>query len=81
VPQGTYNQTQAQEACAAFAPGGPCMQYSNFCGLAAALFVCNVGSSSCTCWEYQGPNPEAVYANTSSNVCSCSTAPGVLTWN
>jgi hypothetical protein len=81
VSQGTYNQTQALEACAAFAPGGPCIQGSTFCGLAVALFVCNVGSSSCTCWEYQGPNPGAVYANASSNVCSCSTASGLPPWN
>ncbi len=81
----TYNQTQAQSACAAFTGNGLfCVTPSAaFCGtLQQTTSVCsNVpGATTYYCWEYAGPSPGTVQKTTLSNAVVCP-ASGDPTWN
>lgn len=78
---GTYNQTQAMEACTAFTNNSTqCAQSANSCAGTITYAVCSVAFSTCRCWQYSGPNPGTVQSST----VGCSTQCGAATdpkWN
>ena len=87
--QGTHNQTQAEEACAAFTgSSGACKQSTSggcnclllFCG-ASAQSMCGMAGSACHCWQYSGPNAGKVESESTSN-CKASCGSGSdPSWN
>jgi len=84
APAGTYNQTEAQEACSAFAGnsasctiqscssgggGGP-----GRAGLEQA--VCSTGAKTCSCWTFSGENAGLVQSTNSNKCDPCGGRPG-----
>jgi hypothetical protein len=83
---GTYNQTQAQAACEAFAGAGQCKKGTACCGGLSALGAClgttdssecGTSGGNCRCWQYSGTS-EGTVQTTCSASCGASGDPG---WN
>lgn len=82
VPLGTYNGTQASNACAAYTGNlGSCFDFDcadpgNFDNV-----VCGLLGADCACWTYAGALTTGLTVNDpSSNACTCP-AVGDNTWN
>lgn len=80
VPQGTYDTTQATEACVAYT-GNPSQCHAATCG--AASVVCSSGAlTSCACWGFAGAGAGHVESSGQAGILNCvcpgPTAPG---WN
>jgi hypothetical protein len=77
----TYNQAQAQVACAAYtgsaeacSPSTTCcngLQIGSFCTGVTAQSVCGSAAGKCYCWQYEGPNSGRVESEGSSCKASC----------
>ena len=85
----TYNATQAQEACEAYAGRGQCSASQTCCLLGVggacvgntASSVCGAVQGQCFCWQYAGNLPGTVQAVGSGK---CTAACGARTdapWN
>jgi hypothetical protein len=70
VEAGTYNETQALEACAAFTgDAAACVNNAFPCSQAGQ--VCSTGFSTCACWKYMGNTDVGRVLNTGTTSCSC----------
>jgi hypothetical protein len=70
VEAGTYNETQAFEACAAFTgDAGACA--NNPFGCSQSNQVCSTGFTSCACWKYSGPSDVGKVVNNGDASCTC----------
>ena len=70
VEAGTYNETQAFEACAAFTgDSGACANNPISCSQSNS--VCSSRFTSCACWKYSGPQDVGKVLNTGTTSCSC----------
>jgi hypothetical protein len=74
---GTYNLTQAMEACTAFTNNANQCHDLNCVGTGDSV-VCNNGASSCHCWAYSGSASGRVSAASAN--CNCPAAND-LTWD
>jgi hypothetical protein len=64
------DRTLAEDACAAFVaatPGAECVTVQLGC-VGSGFGVCAQGASSCSCWEYAGPNAGHVHTG---SACAC----------
>ena len=79
VTTGTYNQTQATEACAAYTGNQAlCTAYS-CTGPGSNSVVCGTTGSVCICWNFSGSNVGHAHSSGSS-ACACP-ASNDVTWN
>jgi hypothetical protein len=76
VAQGTYNSTQALEACEAEDGVGNCVVTT--CG--GFGVVCSTGADNCRCWNYNG-SAQGYAFDGNGKQCWCTTAPGPNPWN
>src|SRR5262249_54745687 len=80
VAGGTYDQTQATEACAAFTGDASQCHVSTTCASGVSA-VCSDGSSSaCNCWVFGGSGVGKVKTNSQGN-CNCSVHGNSPSWN
>jgi hypothetical protein len=77
VPAGTYNLTQATEACTAYTGSAALCTFSS-CG-GSLNTVCGPGPQGCACWQFSGTNTGHVVASGSSS-CFCP-GPGDPGWD
>jgi hypothetical protein len=86
--QGSYNQSQAQEACTAYTGNASaCTPSTTCCGITlgvclgvTAHSVCGSANGKCNCWQYQGQNPGKVETEGSGCSASCG-GGGDPSWN
>ncbi len=76
VAQGTYNSTQANEACTAYASG--CQTFS-CTGPGSNMVVCVTANGNCVCWNFSGSNVGHVHQS-GSTTCNCPTGSDP-SWN
>jgi hypothetical protein len=77
--QGTYDTTQATEACGSYTGNQAACSESGCTGPGSNHVVCGTSGSMCVCWDYSGSNAGHVYSS-GSTTCYCpgSTDPS---WN
>jgi hypothetical protein len=81
----TYNQAEAQAACAAYGQG-TCTNVTSSCEGGSESAVCECGAGFLapgTCWAYAGQNKGMVYSVTGAlGVCSpCNASSSLAPWN
>jgi hypothetical protein len=74
TPSGTYNQTEAFAACAAFT-GNAALCSPGACNRS----VCSTGAPTCACWTYSGSFSGRV-TSSSTTYCMCNSS-GAAIWN
>jgi hypothetical protein len=86
APSGTYNATQALEACAAFAGENASCTIASCAGpgdnagrAAGEQAACSTGGSVCNCWTFTGPNAGLVQSTNTTKCRPC--ANGGSSWN
>jgi hypothetical protein len=76
-PLGTYTQSQAMSACAAYG-GGTCAAYA--CSGNAGFLVCAAaGAPNCVCWKYNAGNSGVT--GKISTTCGCPISNSAPSWN
>jgi hypothetical protein len=79
APIGTYNETQAIEACtAATGDAGACVMDPGGLSCSGGDVVCFVDSSICQCWRYAN-RPGA--SGTFTGACGCISNAAAVSWN
>lgn len=79
VDAGTYNVTQATEACAAYTGNQAACSSSGCTGPGSNMVVCGSSGNLCVCWNYSGTNVGHLYSSGQSTCyCPGSTDPS---WN
>jgi hypothetical protein len=85
---GTHNQTQANEACAAFTGNASACSSSSICCGALCPFlgttsnsVCGASNGTCHCWQYGGSNPGKVESPSASSCKATCGSGSDPTWN
>lgn len=77
VSQGTFNSTQATEACSAYTTSA--CGTASCAGAGSNLVVCGTANGVCVCWDYSGTNSGHVHASLNSTCyCPSSSDPS---WN
>jgi hypothetical protein len=77
VAQGTFNSTQATEACGAYTSSA-CSTLS-CTGGGSNLVACGTNNGACVCWDYSGSNVGHVHASVNATCyCPSTTDPS---WN
>jgi hypothetical protein len=77
--KGTYNSTQAMEACTAYTGNVALCSTAACTGPGSNMVACGASGGKCACWNYSGTNQ--THVTTSSNsTCYCPTSTDP-TWN
>jgi hypothetical protein len=82
VATGTYNVSQANEACAAFG-AATCTsgQAAGLCPFGPVKSVCGASGSKCYCWQYSGHKVGTVQSESTSSCKPSCGANGDPAWN